>query len=169
MNTIVSDVLGDTKYIIQPVESFGNSVSIVATEITEEQKNKIVEKFNEKYKTELKSDNINIENIPFTRVKDVVKPFIVPGIISLLIVIVYFLIRFRKLEWKKILLKTILVPAFAELVVFSIMALVRAPFGRVAISIGTGTYVACIFALTCIFEKQRKTLLEELENKDKTV
>ena len=60
IKSIVSEILGNTEYIIQPVETFGNSVSIVARDITEEQKTKIIEKFNEKYKTELKSDNIKV-------------------------------------------------------------------------------------------------------------
>ena len=56
INAIVSEALGNTEFLIQPVETFGNSVSIMAKEITEDQRNQIVDKFNENYKTELKSD-----------------------------------------------------------------------------------------------------------------
>ena len=97
IKSIVSEILGNTEYIIQPVETFGNSVSIVARDITEEQKTKIIEKFNEKYKTELKSDNIEIKSIPFTRIKDAINPFILPGIISLIIITLYGIYSFIKL------------------------------------------------------------------------
>ena len=53
VESIASEVLGKTTYIVQPVETFGNAVSIVSKNMTEEQKDKIVEKFNEKYNTKL--------------------------------------------------------------------------------------------------------------------
>lgn len=152
---IVDEVLGDTSYFIQPVEVFGNSVSIVAEEMTEEQKDEIVEKFNEKYEYDLSSDSVELVYIPFTRVKDVIKHFIMPGIITLAVVLIYFLIRFRKIGWKEIVLKTLLVPVIAELLMYSIMAIVRIPFGRITIALSIGLYMAVIIVLTCLFENKR--------------
>lgn len=164
IETIASEVLGNTKFMVQPVETFGNAVVIIAKDITEEQRDSIVTKFNEKYGTEVKSENIKIETIPFTRIKDVIKRFIAPGIISLMLVLVYFIIRFKKIGWKKVLLKTILTPAVAELLLFSIISITRMPFSRVAVSLGVGLYLSIIIGLTVIFENQRNKYIEELEN-----
>ena len=164
---IASEVLGDTPYFIQPVEIFGNSVSIVAEEMTEEQKDEIVDKFNEKYDYDLSKDDVQLVYIPFTRVKDVIKHFIVPGIITLAVILIYFLIRFRKLGWKEVLLKTLFFPVIAELLMYSIMAIVRIPFGRITIALSIGLYVAVIIVLTYLFEEKRNKIMENLKNKDR--
>lgn len=166
---IATEVLGDTRFFVQEVESFGNSVSIVAEEMTEEQKNQIVEKFNEKYDEDLKADDIEIVFIAFTRVKDVVKHFIFPGILTLAFVLGYFLIRFRKIGVLEILIKTIAFPVVAELLMFSIMAIIRVPFGRLSIALAVGLYVATIAGLTKYFEEKKNKITEETEKSENVV
>lgn len=149
---IASEVLGDTRYVVQEVETFGNSISIVADNITEEQRNQIVEKFNEKYESEIKTENIEIISIPFTRVKDVIKPFIMPSIITSVVILAYFVIRYRIIGIKQILVKTVIIPIIAELLLYSIIAIARIPFGRIAVACGIGLYVIIIAILTNKFE-----------------
>ena len=164
---IVSEVLGkETKFFVQPVETFGNSVSVVAEDINKNQKNEIVKKFNEKYNYNLKEKDVAIISIPFTRVKDIVKTFMIPGIITLIIVILYFLIRFRKLGILSVFLKTALFPIVAELLLFSILAIVRIPFGRIAVALGVGLYISMIAMLTNHFEN-KKTELDKTEKERK--
>lgn len=165
INQIVSEVLGNTKYSVNEVEIFKNSVAITAKDITEEQKNEIIKKFNEKYGTDIKSEDIDIMSIPFTRVQDAIKPFTLPGIVTIAIIIVYFLIRFSKLGVIKILLKTVIIPILSELVLFSIIAITRIPLGQIAVACGVGLYVIVIAILTNIFENQREKKIAE-EQKD---
>ena len=164
IEAIASEVLGNTRFMVQRVETFGNAVVIVAKDITEEQRNNIVTKFNEKYGTELKSENIEIVSIPFTRIKDVIKRFIVPGIVSLVLVLTYFVIRYKKIGWKKVTIKTLLTPVVAELLLFSIISIIRVPFSRLAVSLGVGTYISIIIVLTIMFENQRNKIIKELED-----
>lgn len=161
---IAREVLGNTVYIIQPVETFGNAVSIVSKNMTEEQRNQIVEKFNEKYNTKLEKEKVEIVSIPHTRVKDILKKYIVPGLITLCILIVYFAIRFSKIGYKKVIIKTILIPIVSELVVFSIMSIARIPFSRLAVATGLSVYLISLIALTVMFENKRNKYIEELEN-----
>ena len=159
---ITNQVLGKARHIVQKTEVFGNAVTIVSEEMSEEQRNKIVEEFNKKYEdSELTSDDIEIIYIPSTRIKDVIKHYILPGIIATLIVLVYSIIRFKSLGWKEVLLKILLVPAVAELLLFSLIAITRIPFGRVTLAIGIGLYVTVILLLTCIFENQNNKNKEE--------
>ncbi len=161
IENIANEVLNGKRHFVQKVEIFGNAVAIVSEEITEEQRNKIVEKFNEKYKDiELKAENVDIVYIPFTRIKDVIKHFIIPGITTLALVLVYFLIRFKTIGWKQIVLKTIFVPAIAEVLMYSVMSIVRIPFGKLTIALGIGLYIAIILILTCIFEEKRNKIIE---------
>ena len=163
MESIVSEVLGNTKYIVQPVETFGNAVVIEAKDITEEQRNQIVSKFNEKYGTELKNENIEIKYIPFTRIKDVIKRFLLPGIITLAMALIYFIIRFRKIGWKKVTIKTLLLPAVSELLLFSIISIIRTPFSRLTVALGIGLYIVSIITLTVMFENDRNRIIKESE------
>ncbi len=160
---IASQVLEKTRHTVQKTEIFGNAVTIVSEKMTEEQKNKIIEEFNKKYQdSELTSDNVDIIYIPFTRINDIVKHYIVPGIISTVIVLIYFVIRFIKsLGWKEVILKTLLVPTVAELLLFSLISITRIPFGRLTISIGMGLYVSTILLLTCIFENKKNKDIKE--------
>lgn len=163
MESIASEVLGNTNFMVEPVETFGNAVVIIAKDITEEQRNDIVTKFNEKYSTDLKSEYIEIKQIPFTRIKDVIKRFILPGIITLAMVLIYFVIRFRKIGWKKVTIRTLLLPAVAELLLFSIISIVRMPFSRLTVALGIGLYIISIIALTVMFENDRNRIIKELE------
>ena len=164
IESIASEVLGDTRFMVQKVETFGNAVVIVAKDITEEQRDSIVTKFNEKYGTKLESKNVEIVSIPFTRIKDVIKKYIVPAVVSLALVFVYFVIRFKKIGWKKVAIKTVLTPIVAELLLFSIISITRLPFSRLAVSIGVGLYISIIITLTVIFENERNKYLKELES-----
>ena len=118
---VVSEVLGNKRHFVQEVETFGNAISIVSDEITEEQETQIIQKINEKDGTDLETDSIIIETIPFTRVKDVIKPYIMPGIIITIILLIYFLIRFKKLSLKNILAKVVIIPVIVELLLYSII------------------------------------------------
>lgn len=164
VKNIASEVLGKTEFYVQPVEKFGSVVSIVAREITEEQKNQIVTKFNEKHKTKLKNEDIKIVSIPFTRIKDIIKPFLVPGAVTLILVSIYFAIKYKKLGWKSVLVKTILIPAVAETLIYSLMAIARIPIGRLGVALGVGIYGAIIIALTMKFENTQKEYIEKTEN-----
>ena len=153
---IVSETLGNTGFIIQQIETFGNSVSIVAKDITDEQKSQIIQKFNEKNGTELKTEEIQINSIPLTRVKDVIRPYVIPGIIITLIILGYFYIRFSGLDKRKIIAKTIIYVIGFELLLYSIIAITRIPFGRVAVASGIALYAIVITWLTSKFENEKE-------------
>lgn len=164
---IASEIFGNEKYFIQRVENFGNSVAIVADSISEEQRNEFVTKFNEKYGTELKNEDVEIVSIPFTRISDAIKPFIAPGIATLVLITIYFMIRYKNLGVRKVLLTTVAAPVVAELLMFSIMSMTRIPFGRLPISIGITLYILVILVLTVSFENKRNEYLESLQNINK--
>ena len=78
---ITNQVLPSQNVIIQKVEVYEDTVSILAKEITEEQKVEIINKINEKYATTLSTET-EISNVPHTRGRDIVKPYIIPFLIA---------------------------------------------------------------------------------------
>ena len=161
---IAQDAIKDKKITINKVEFFGNSVAISTTEITEEEKNQIVEKVNEEYGTEISKDNVKINSISNTRIKDIIKPFIKPGLITVAIVIIYSIIRYRKLGVLKVFLESLLLPILAELTFYSIISITRLPFGDVTTAIAIAIYAIVVIILTFKYEKGLAEIAVKQEN-----
>lgn len=157
---ITKTVLENKSIKIQKVERFGNAVEIIATEITEEEKDTLIKQINEQLGTDISSENIQILTIPNTRIRDILKPYILPGVITFVIVLLYFMILYHKIGWKKVLGKAILIPIMTELLYYSIIVITRIPFGRVVNSIAIGLYIVSIGTLTVQFQKEKEKLLE---------
>ena len=164
---ITNEVFGNQKVMIQKVEVFEDSVSITTTSISDEQKNNLITKINEKYGTELTTEDTTIENIGHTRGRDIIKPYIIPFAIAVIVVLVYLGIRYYKLVIVKVIGKSIGIMVLAQVLLFSIIAITRIPIGRLTIPMVILVYLLTLFGITNMFEKNlSKKKLEE--NKDKT-
>lgn len=164
---IINEVLGNNGVIIQKVEMFEDTASIIAKDITDEQKSNLITKINEKYGTELSAENTEIVTIPHTRGRDIVKPYIIPFLISTVIIIVYMAIRYYKLNFIKVVLETIGVLVVAQILLFSIMAITRIPIGRLTIPLMILVYVLSLLGITNKCEKDLATKKAEQEEKNK--
>ena len=151
---MTDEVMPGKQVIIQKVEVYEDTVSITAEDITDEEKQSLIDKVNEKYGTTLSAESTQIENIPNTRGRDIVKPYVVPFGIASLIILVYMAIRYRKLGVIKTLLKTVLILIVAQMVLLSIMAITRIPIGIVTIPLVITVYLLTLIGLTTYFEKQ---------------
>ena len=157
IKAITDEVMPGKQVIIQKVEVFEDSVSITASEITDEEKSNLITKINEKYGTELSADSTEIENIPHTRARDIVKPYVAPFIIATIIILVYMAIRYHKLGSIKIIAKTIGINLVAQVTLFSIIAITRIPFGRLTIPMVLAIYLLTMVGLTAKFENDLGT------------
>lgn len=151
---MTDEVMPSKKVIIQKVEVYEDTVSITAEDITDEEKQNLIDKVNEKYGTTLAAESTEIETIPNTRGRDIVKPYVVPFGIATLIILVYMSIRYRKLGVIKTLLKTIIITIVAEMVLLSIMAITRIPIGLITIPLVITVYLLTLIGLTTYFEKE---------------
>ena len=145
IKNITNEIFGEQKVLIQMVEIYDTSVAITSIDITEEQKESLITKINEKYGTEIKSEDKQITKIPHTKGKDIVKPYIAPFIIATVIIFAYMMIRYYKLGSVKVLLKTILILVLAQVMLFSIIAITRIPVGTLTIPM-----VIIVYFLTLI-------------------
>ena len=157
---IAESVLENKKVKVQKNQKFENSVVIVSKEISEEEKENIVNKVNEKYSADISNDDVNIINVANTRIRDILKPYILPGIVTFVIILLYFLIVYNKIGIKKVLLTGIFTPIIVELLYYSIIAITRIPFGRITNSIAIGLYIASIGAITVLFQNEKEKLVE---------
>lgn len=163
---ITDEIFEKQQVTIQAVEVYKDAVKITTTEITEEQKQELVTKINEKYETKLEVDNVKIEEIEHTRGRNIIKPYIVPFIITTAIILVYMMIRYYKLNSFKILIKSIGIIGLSQLVLLGIIAITRMPIGRLTISTILIVYILSMFICTTKFEQDLKKI-ENDNNKDK--
>lgn len=164
IKSITDEVLGNQKVMIQKVEVFEDAVSITAKEITEEQKNNLVTKINEKYETDLKAEEIQITNIPHTRLRDIMLPYVVPFVIAVVIVLIYMGVRYYKLGVGKVLAQTIGLLILTQALLFSVIAIARIPIGRLTIPMVLMVYMLTLIGITTKMEKQLANKKQE-ENK----
>ena len=157
---IVKEIIPNQEIMIQKVDVYEDSISITAKEITEEQKQDLVNKINEKYSTELSADSIEIVTIPHTRGRDIVKPYVVPFVIATAITLVYIAIRYYKLGAIKTVLKTALISVLAQIVLLDVIAITRIPVGRLTIPMVITVYMLTLIGIITKLEKK-------LENKNK--
>ncbi len=158
IKAITNEVMPGKQVIIQKVEVFEDTISIIAKEITDEEKSSLITKINEKYGTELSADSVEIENIPHTRGRDIIMPYVVPFIIATVIILVYMAVRYHKLGSVKAIAKVIGVNILTQIILMSVIAITRIPFGRLTIPMVLVVYLLTMIGMTTKFEKQ-------LENK----
>lgn len=153
IKAITNEVMQGKQVMIQKVEVFEDTVSITAKEITDEEKTNLITKINEKYGTELSADTTETQNIPHTKARDILMPYVVPFAISTVIILIYMAVRYHKLGSIKIILKTIGINILTQATLISIIAITRIPFGRLTIPMILLVYLLTMIGLTTKFEK----------------
>lgn len=141
---LVNECLAGKTNMVQTVEIYQDYVTIKAKEITEEQKNNIVNKLKENYEFSQTAEDTTIENVAATKYIDIYKKYIVPFAVSGVIVLAYIVIRYHKKGILKVLGRTIIIPAFGELFLLSIIAITRIPVGRYTPVLVIAMYIASI-------------------------
>lgn len=141
---LVNECLAGKTNMVQTVEIYQDYVTIKAKEITEEQKNNIVNKLKENYEFSQTAEDTTIENVTATKYIDIYKKYIVPFAVSGVIVLAYIVIRYHKKGILKVLGRTIIIPVFGELFLLSVIAITRIPVGRYTPVLVIAMYITSI-------------------------
>ncbi len=171
MKQIAQEVFGDNRILVQKVEYYEDMASItIKQENAENMDEKLEElntKINEKYDLENSVEDIQVTYQPKIKLSSILAPYIVPLMISSIIILIYIIVRYRKIG----IIKTV---AFYALVIFavealflSILAIARIPVNRLVMPIGLSVYVICVTSITAMKEKQLASFREEEQKKKK--
>lgn len=158
---ITNEVLQNKDVVIQKVEVFEDTVSITVREITEEEKEKLIEKINEKYELELSTDEIEINEMPNMKFMDLISHYIFGFSLASILILLYMIIRYKKLGVSRILIKTILTIIIPQILLFSIIAITRIPVGRFTVPMVIVVYLTSLFVYTYNLEKQLAKIRED--------
>lgn len=150
---IVNEVLGKPN-MVQTIEIYQDMVTIRAKSISDEQKDSIVNKVKENYEFEQTAEKTEIKDIPATRIRDMFKKYVLPFVLSFIIILVYMVVRYREKGILKVLLQTIAIPVFCEIILISCIAITRIPVGVYTPTLVLITYLASITYTVIRVEKQ---------------
>lgn len=172
---IADEVFGKNKSKVQIIEVYKDAVQIASTEISEEQKNAVVQKINELYPQEaeegkeakvlIKAENVKIITNTNIRLRDVVSPYIIPMIIITIVVLVYVAIRYRKLGIVKSIVEPAVILVLTQVILLSVLAIIRFPMGRLTMPL-----VLLVYVVSIIFATEKavyETAIMKMENSNK--
>lgn len=147
---LAKEALNDKNIYVEKVELYGDMVSVNAKEITDEQLETLNNKINEKYEIENKTEDLEVITVPKEKISDVIKPYILPVITSAILILVYAVIRYRKLGIINVLLKVSAINVLVQATYFSIYAITRISFDKLTLS---GALILLMVSLFITFYK----------------
>ena len=153
IKSIANEVLGKQN-MVQTIEIYQDMVTIRAKSISDEQKDSIINKIKENYEFEQTAEATEIKDIPATRIRDMFKKYVLPFVLSFVIILVYMVVRYHKKGILNVLLQTIAIPAFCEVLLISLIAITRIPVGVYTPTLVLVVYLASITYTVIKVEKQ---------------
>lgn len=155
---IAKEVFETDRVLVQQIEYFGDMCSIImkqeAAENIDEKLETLNTKLNEKYGVENEVDDILVTYQPKIKLSSILKPYIAPIAISIVIILIYALIRFRKVGAIRALFTYILAILVSEALLLSVFAISGIEINRLIMPIGLLVYVFAITITTVVKEKQ---------------
>lgn len=151
---IAIEVLGNKRVVVETVDEFETAISILTTELTEEEQNNIITKLNEKYEIEIdKESDIVIVDIPQNSIWNVAEKYISPVITVTIAAIAFMAIRFRKQGIVKSLIIPIVSLILTMALYVSIVALVRIPVNELFVVLAILIYILTLICNTIKLSK----------------
>lgn len=154
---LLDGIFEKNKFKIEKVGAFKDSIGIVVKNTTEEQNNKVIEKLNEKYGTNLSNTDIKTYVTPTNTIYNIVSPYIYPTVISVIITLTTICIIYRKQGLTKILLNTILFTVFAEILYITCISIFNIEVSQNLVIGGIGIFIFTVIYLTKNSNKEEVT------------
>ncbi len=163
---IAKEVFETDNVIVEQVEYYEDMASILIEEKSAENIDEKIKtlntKINEKYGVENKvEESISVKHQPKVKLSSLLKPYIMPLAISLVVIVVYAIIRFRKIGMLKTAMLYILSILGSEALYLSLLAITRFPINRFVIPVGMLIYVIVLVTVTAIKENKYSNYIAE--------
>jgi len=127
VKTIVNESFAGKEAIYQDVEYFGEMVLITLPPVSDEEIDSFIAKVNEKYELEYDREDLDITTMPSVSFAEVVKPYVLPVLLTLGLSIVYLAIRYRKLGVAKVIVALIGTVIVVEAIIVSVYIIAGLP------------------------------------------
>lgn len=146
--SMAKEVYGNAN--VEQISIFREGVSIKVKDTNDEQLNTLVAKVNEKYGYEYKIEDLKVTELPKVEVFSILKQAIIPVITTLLIVLVYMFIRYRKVDLLKLILNLLAIVIFAQLLVLTVYLIFRIPVTNMLLPV-----ILTVYAVSIIYASKQ--------------
>lgn len=167
IRNITKEVFGNKPVIIQQVELYKDMVQISVKEASEEQVSSLNDKINEKYGLENAISDVKVVDIPNVRLRNVIKPYILPVSIVSVLTIIFAMIVYRKLGVWKVLYATAMAIVAPQAILSSLYAVTRIPINRIATIVAISVFALSITMIILKFNITKQKLFKEKEDSKK--
>lgn len=167
MKQIAEEVFKNKEIKYQNIEIFNDSIAINVKELNDEELALLKEKVKEKYEIEEIDSNVTTMIIPHYRIRDIIKPYIVPIIITTIIILAYVGIRYLKLGLFTVIITLLIRLIVSEAVFTSIIQIFRIPVGVYTIPVAILVYILVTIATVIGYENEATRKKEQEKKKEK--
>lgn len=152
---IVRECFTDKKFVVQDIEKLNQVVSIKLESYTEEEFNHFKTKISEKYEIDEEQLSIFEVEVPATRIRTLIMPYIVP--VSLITILLLAYVGIRNIKKGKAIQKVSQILTILVLVAglfFSIMLITRIPFSKYTMPIALMVYLVTLLISMILSNKE---------------
>ncbi len=160
VQNIITEVFGNDIKTRQ-INNLNKDILIITKSAQDEQIDNLISKINEKYGLELEKNDLIITNSAKISILDLIAPYIIPVIITAIIIIAYIVIRYKKIGIRNVLLASILPIIIIQLILFSIYAITRLPINEYTMPISMLLYIITVIVIIEKFEKDLQNIIQE--------
>lgn len=163
IKNITNEVMPEKEVKLNKIGEFENTLAITVDSITDEEFDLLIQKVNEKYELENKKEDILSVDLGNIRLRDIIKPYIVPTLIVTIITLAYFMLIFKKVGIINILMKFVLNVLLPETTIISLLAIIGIPVAEYTI-----TMLIVIYSILLIIESYNlKVRLDKIKLEEK--
>ena len=156
IKAITNDVFAKQNVVINSSGTYKDNLVLSVESVTEDQKQNLCTKLNEKYGTELTAEGIKTKMVPNYRLRDLLKSYVLPMGIAAIIALAYMIIRYKKIGLAKIISQFVVLSVLAEALFASVIAITRFPVNRLVMPAGVTIFFVIVSFLAYGYEKQLK-------------
>lgn len=157
---ICEDVFGNKRFVVKHLDRFEDAINVRVESITNEEKADLVKKINEKYEVNIEAANFAVKFNSNIRIRDILKLYFKPVVISTVLIIAFVIVRFRNSNPVKILANVALKILVTEGCIASVISITRIPLSSFIINVMA---VVAVVELVLVLESANKKTVEEVK------
>lgn len=154
IKAIAKETLGENN--IRLLDESKHDILITVKSASDEQQNNLISKVNEKYGLELSMQNLIVVNNGEMKLTDLISRYVFPVVIASLVILAYFIVRYRKLKIEKVALYTLITIIGLQIALLIIYAITRIPVNSFTMPISMLIFILSVLGLTEYFDNQIK-------------
>jgi len=160
---IAEGIFVGKEVLVQKVRPFEDVASITTSNVEEWQIEELAKQLNEKYELTLEKEDIVKTDMPYMELKDMIKQYVVPLAIALILAFAYIGVRFRRIGFIKTMGISLGTVIIAEAIIVSLYAITRLPVNMFAIATSLAGMAFAIMGSTIYLEKKLEDMPEDIE------